>query len=372
MDSVVIKKCAEYKVDYIKKAIMEGLDMIGGIETFIKPGEKVLLKPNTLTGVSPDAAVTTHPEFLRAMIRIVKAKTQEVYVGDSPGGPFGFAPAAKKAGMFKVIEDEGAKLMEFKEDVQVSGKNSLAYKNFKISAEIQKMDKIINLPKIKTHQLMHMTLCVKNMFGLIPGMRKVEYHLKAGSDKELFAKMLVDFYNIVTPALNIVDGIVGLEGKGPGADGEPIKLGVILMGTGGFSLDHAIAKLCGVEPDRVYTNAVYKKYILKGAEPEYIIKGEQIKDVHKKIKTPPYDMRSNVPGPVYRLVKDLATPKPVFVREKCTGCLICVQNCPVTALKYEGKQKGVICDYKKCIRCYVCHELCTYKAIKISRGLFKK
>ena len=54
-------------------------------------------------------------------------------------------------------------------------------------------------------------------------------------------------------------------------------------------------------------------------------------------------------------------------KEKCTGCLICVRHCPVTALSYRGKAKGIKCDYKKCIRCFVCHEICPEKAVDLRR-----
>jgi ferredoxin len=270
--------------------------------------------------------------------------------------------------MSDVIKEEGVSFADFREETyEIFSTEKLAYKSFKIDPIVKTMDKIINLPKIKTHTLMLMTLCVKNMFGLIPGMRKVEYHLKGGHDRMIFAKMLVDFHSAIPPAINILDGIMAMEGNGPGSEGEMIKFGVILMGRNSFAVDAAAATLCGVDPYSIYTNDVYRKYMLKRADIQYAIRGDRIDGVIKKIKLPAQDLKSSVPPALYRFAKDMITTKPFFIKEKCTGCLTCVKHCPVTALRYEGKAKGIKCDYNKCIRCFVCHEICPDKAITVKQ-----
>jgi len=369
MDEVVIKKCSDYNLDEIKIKIEQGFELLGGISKYIKKGEKVLLKPNSLSPSPVDSAVTTHPVFLRAVIQVIKKQTDRIFVGDSPSVG-SYSSASKKTGMLPVIKEEGVQIVEFRDETyEIFSTEKLAYRSFKIDPVIKEMDKIINLPRIKTHSLMVMTMCVKNMFGLIPGMRKVEFHLKAGHDKMLFAKMLVDLNTARPPDLNILDGIIGMEGNGPGADGDPVNIGVILMGKNSFAVDTAAATLVGVDPYSIYTNDVYRKYMLKRNDIEYYIKGDRIEGVLKKIRVPDTDVKSNAPVFLFNFAKDMITTKPVYLKEKCTGCLICVKHCPVSALRYEGKKKGIICDYNKCIRCFVCHEVCPERAITIKKPL---
>jgi uncharacterized protein (DUF362 family)/Pyruvate/2-oxoacid:ferredoxin oxidoreductase delta subunit len=367
MDEVVIKKCSEYNLDEVRIKIEQGFELLGGINKFIKKGEKVLLKPNTLTPSPVDEAITTHPIFLQAVIQVIKKQTDKIYVGDSPAVG-AYSSASKKTGMFAVIKEEGVQIVDFKdESYEIFSTEKLAYKSFKVDPVIKEMDRIINLPKLKTHAFMLMTMCVKNMFGIIPGLRKVEYHLKAGHDRTLFAKMLVDLTTARPPDLNIMDGIIGMEGNGPGSDGDPVKLGVILMGKNSFAVDTAAATLLGVDPYSVYTNDIYRKYMLKRNDIEYYIKGDRIDGVLKKIKLPDVDIRARGQGFLFKFAKDMLTTKPIYLKDKCTGCLICVKHCPVTALRYTGKEKGIICDYNKCIRCFVCHEICPEKAITIKK-----
>lgn len=365
MDEVVIKKCPDYNLDGIKIKIEQGFDLLGGISRYIKKGEKVLLKPNSLSPSPVGSAVTTHPVFLKAVIQVIKKQTDRIFVGDSPAVGL-YSSASRKTGMLAVIKDEGVGIAEFRDETyEIFSTEKLAYRSFKVDPVIKEMDRIINLPRLKTHSFMLMTMCVKNMFGLIPGMRKMEFHLKAGHDRMLFAKMLVDLNTARPPDLNILDGITGMEGNGPGADGDPVDIGVILMGKNSFAVDVAAATLVGVDPYSIYTNDVYRKYMLKRNDVEYYIKGDRIEGVLKKIRLPPVDIRQRTPGFLYRFAKDLMTTKPVYLKERCTGCLICVKHCPVSALRYEGKKKGVICDYNKCIRCFVCHEVCPEKAVTV-------
>jgi len=366
--TIVVKKCEDYISEKIQKEIEDGLLLLGGIEKFINKDEKVLIKVNSLSSSRPETAVNTHPEFLRAVIKIIKKQTNEIYVGDSPAPGNNFKSAAYKNGMLKVIEEEKVKLVEFREEIEIESKTKLVYKKFKVDSIIKKVDKIINLPKLKTHTLMYLTLCIKNMFGILPGMRKPEFHLKAGRDKELFAKILIDLYFSREPDLNIVDGIYGVEGNGPGTGGSPVKTGIILIGTDGFAVDEVAAEITGLDLDMIWTNVIYKKLILKKGKIEYEIKGEKKENVFKKIKPPATDIKSSIPDFLYKFAKDIGLNKPVFIKEKCTGCLRCVNICPARALTYE-KGKGVKCDYEKCIRCFVCHEVCPERAIDIKKSI---
>ncbi len=365
---VVIKKCAVYELDEIIRILESGLEALGGLDHFVKPNEKVLLKVNCLFPSEPEKAVITHPVFLQAVIRVLKTITGDIIVGDSPG--FGNFAGSNKTGYKQVAAAENVKLVDFTEDGEIRNENGISYKSFKVTNFVNTVDKVINLPKLKTHGLMYMTLAVKNMLGTVAGTGKPSYHMRAGRDKLLFAQMLVDLYMAKPPVLNIMDGIIGMEGNGPGG-GDPVKTGVIVMGENGFAVDHVVPQIVGINPDRVYTNIVYKKNILKGAPIEVEIKGEKIADVFYKGFKPVADsdeggkMNKGMFGFISNVAKDLITPKQVYLKKLCTACLSCVKACPVDALVYDKKKKRIICDYDKCIRCFICQEICPEKAIVI-------
>jgi len=371
MENVVIKKCMEYDLEKVTAAIKDGFDLLGGLEKYINKDDKVLLKVNCLFPTEPEKAVTTHPVFLQAVIRVLKARTSNIFVGDSPG--FGsFLGGAKKCGYDQVAKDENITLVEFKEEEDIRYDAAINYKNFKVDGIINKADKIINLPKFKTHGLMYMTLAVKNMFGIIPGTNKAGYHFRAGRDKMLFAKMLVDLYRAKPPAMNIVDGIIGMEGNGPGS-GDPVNSGVIVMGQDGFSVDHVLPQIAGLDPDKVWTNLVYTKFVNNGKAPEVNVLGEKIQDVKGKKFVPVAEDRGTAMfGPKFmrNFIKDLLSPKQVYIKEKCTACLKCVKSCPVDALVYNKEKKKIDCDYDKCISCFICQEICPEGAIVIRKPLF--
>ena len=370
-EKVVIKKCAAYELAAVKDAVRSGFDLLGGIDRFVKKGEKVLIKVNCLFPAEPEKAVTTHPVFLKAVVQLVKEQTGGIIIGDSPG--FGNFSGSNKTGYKQVALEEGVKLVDFRDDGEVKNPGALIYKSFKATDHVNRVDKIINLPKLKTHGLMYMTLAVKNMFGIIAGTGKPAFHLKAGRDKLLFAQMLVDLYGSKPPAINIMDGITAMEGNGPGG-GDPVNTGVIIMGQNGFAVDNIAPQVVGLNPDRVYTNAVYRKNNLGGRAIEVEVLGDALESVrYKGVFKPSPDAdeagekmnRGLMFGFLKRYLKDEITPKQIYLKEKCTGCLSCVKACPVDALVYDNKKKRIICDYEKCIRCFICQEICPEKAIVI-------
>ena len=174
----------------------------------------MLIKPNLLAGKHPDRAVTTHPEIVRQVILLVQGAGGKVSVGDSPGlgKP---ANVARKCGILDVIEETGARFAPFEESVPISLRTG-TFHHLEVAREALDADVIINLPKLKTHQMMGYTGAVKNLFGLVVGMRKARLHLQAGTDKAFFALMLLELAERFKPAFSIMDAVVGMEGNGPG------------------------------------------------------------------------------------------------------------------------------------------------------------
>jgi len=364
---IVLKNCGDYDLEEIKKTLKQGFELLGGLDKFIKKGEKVLLKPNALLPVGPETAVVTHPVFVKAVIQVIKEQTQKIFIGESPGAG-NYRMAAAASGVKKVAEEEKAVIIDFKGNAPVKNPDKLVYGEFMLDKRLLEMDKIINLPKLKTHALMQMTLCVKNMYGIIGGLKKLDYHAKAEKDKILFAKVLVDIYRTKPPDFNIIDGITAMEGDGPGTGGKPVNLGIVIMGADGFAIDRMVPELVGADPYRVYTNRVYRDFVNNGKEAVYNVLGGEVK-VIKKFEMPPDISRAGMFGFFINLLRDYFTTKPKFHADRCTGCLVCVKHCPVKALEYTGKKKGIKCDYKKCISCFCCHEMCPDNAVSIKKPL---
>ena len=178
---VSLQALPDYAPARVQDALLQLLDPLGGMPSFVKPGQTVLIKPNMLSGKSPDKAVTTHPEIVRQVILLAKEAGGSIWVGDSPG--LGKPESvARKCGIMDVIEETGAQFVPFEESVPIALQEG-TFHHLEVAREALEADVIINLPKLKTHQMMGYTGAVKNMFGLVVGMRKVRLHLQAGTDK---------------------------------------------------------------------------------------------------------------------------------------------------------------------------------------------
>jgi uncharacterized protein (DUF362 family) len=219
--SVSIVRCPNYDKDKVLSGLQRSIDLIGGIQTFVKKGNRVLIKPNLLFGKSPEKAVTTHPSILRGMIQIVREAGGVPFIGDSPSVG-SLMKTAEKAGIKAVADEMECPLVEFNRPVLPPKGGGKIFKQLEIDQIVLEADVIINLPKFKTHTLTLLTLGVKNLFGCIPGPRKALWHLKAGEDRKAFAQILVDVYQVIRPSLTILDGIMGMEGNGPNS-GRPIR-----------------------------------------------------------------------------------------------------------------------------------------------------
>jgi len=212
--SVSIVKCLNYDEEIVLNELRRSIDLIGGIQTFVAKGNRVLLKPNLLYGRSPEKAVTTHPAIVKGMIQIVREAGGVPFIGDSPSVG-STIKAAEKAGIKTVAEEMKCPLVEFDKPVFPTKGRGKIFKQLEIDQTVLEADVIINLPKWKTHTQMLLTLGVKNLFGCIPGPRKAVWHLKAGEDRKTFAQILVDVYQVIRPSLTVLDGVVGMEGNGP-------------------------------------------------------------------------------------------------------------------------------------------------------------
>ena len=363
---VSMQALPDYHPSHVEGALQLLLEPLGGIAHFVKPGHNVLIKPNLLAGKSPVKAVTTHPEIVRQLIQLAQRAGGSVVVGDSPG--LGKPESvARKCGIMQVVEETGARFASFQESVPVNLATG-TFHQLEVAREALEADVIINLPKLKTHQMMGYTGAVKNLFGLVVGMRKARLHLQAGTDKTFFALMLLELAERFKPALSIMDAVVGMEGNGPGS-GDPVQLGALLASSHPMALDTVATAMVNLPEQSVWTQRVARQTGRQGVDlAEIELLGVPLANLKTTRFRPAKssDVNFGLPRPVKNLIKNAISAQPEITLD-CQLCGHCVTHCPPQAMTMS--KRGVTIDYARCIRCFCCQELCPHAAIATRQGV---
>ena len=366
---VSIVRCSDYS--NVKNAIKESLDLIGGLETIISPGNHVLLKPNLLSIRPPEDAVTTHPAVVSAMCELVLDLGGIPIIGDGAGitrpGSTSTSQALKVSGMEAVASRYEIELRNFEtygySKVDIPG--SRQFSSLYISRAVLEADVIISLPKLKTHELTLYTGAVKNFFGTLPQKYRKQAH--ALEDRNRFGEALIDLYSVVKPHLAVMDGVVGMEGNGP-SNGTPICAGVILASFDCVNLDIIASKLIGIDPLKVPTNKAALARGFGNENPE--IAGTPVENVKIGFKGPEGGVTALLPPFLMRVLRKQLTVKPYIDPLICVSCKACVLNCSAHAIEEAGKALKI--NDEKCIQCYCCRELCPKDAVGIKKSLLLK
>ncbi len=242
--TVSLIRATAYELANLEANLETLLAPLGGMAAFVKPGDRVLLKPNLLTGARPTKECVTRPEIAYCVAKMVQAAGGKPFLGDGPA--FGSARGVAKAnGYLPLIEALDIPIVEF------SGKRYATigeeFNHLLLSKEAMEADVVINLPKVKSHMQLTVTLGVKNLFGCVPGKMKAWWHMEAGKDADRFGDMLVETARSINPDLTILDGIIGHEGNGPSA-GEPRDLGILAASTDVFAIDVAMLEILKIDP----------------------------------------------------------------------------------------------------------------------------
>lgn len=360
----------------VYSSVTKGLNLLGGVRNFARPGEKILLKPNLLASSTPEQAVTVHPEVFRGVAESFRQTGASLFFGDSPGKG---RPdrVAKRCGIQHVADQLNIPLADFRTVVKVNNPQARIAKQLPLAASLLQMDGIVSISKMKTHALTRITGAVKNQFGYIPGILKGEFHVKMPNIYD-FSTVLVDITKTIKPRLFVMDGIVAMEGNGP-RGGEPRRMGVLLFSRDPVALDTVFCRLIQLNPAVVPFLPIASELGLGTCDEKDIeIIGDGLDDLiqndFKVIRKKPDAMISARHFPPF--LKSLISPKPVIDKAKCTNCGSCVIQCPLKpkAVNWHPRHKDSppIYNYKACIRCYCCQEICPSQAISVKTPLLGK
>ena len=371
-NTVSLIRCETYNPTDVEAAIRQSFDNLGGIERYINKGDKVLLKLNLLMRKHPDAAATTHSEFARALCNVLIEYGANVVIGDSPGGPFtkGMLNSIYKGcGIEAIAKDTGATLNWNLNSAKRNNPDALFLKNLTITDMLNDVDKVISVSKLKTHGMMVYTGAVKNLFGVIPGTIKAEYHFNMPEIDD-FADALIDICLAAKPTLSFMDGIVGMEGAGP-SSGNPRKIGAVIASDSPYHLDKVASHIIGFSEAEVPTvkRSIDRGLCASGFD-DIEFMGDNVSSFvisdFERAKAINHDFVNFLPKFMRPFFKKRLKAIPKFEVEKCVGCGDCARLCPAKVLEIENRLP-ILVDRNGCISCFCCQELCPKAAVKVHR-----
>ncbi len=284
-----IGKVKDYQSDIVS-VIVAGLN-----ELKIGPdrlrGKRILLKPNLIESVAGQH-ITTHPLVIRGAVEaFLKLGAGQITVGEGPGHSRDSMRVMEEVGLVDVLSEDDIPFVDFNYDDIYTVPNACKYsplKAFSLPVTLRDVDWIVSMPKMKTHHLAGVTLSMKNLFGVLPGIiygwPKNVLHF-AGIDK-----CILDINATVKPHLAIVDGIIGMEGDGP-IMGTPHFAGVIVVGQNLPAVDGTCVRIMGYDPNKVLYLHDASRILGPIAENKIMQRGETIRSVVTKFK-----LEENIPA----------------------------------------------------------------------------
>lgn len=378
MPDVVIVPCDQYTVEACKDALAHVLSPIGGLD-WVRAGMRVAIKANLVSHMKPEKAATTHPAMLCALVQLLRQRGAEVVIGDSPGGLYNsaYVGSVYRATGVHAVEQYGGRLNEDFSQAIAENPDGMVCKRFPYTAYLNQADAIINFCKLKSHGMMGMSNAAKNLFGVIPGTRKPEFHFQF-PDAADFARMIVDLDEYFKPALSICDAVVGMEGNGPTA-GTPRKIGAVLASYSPHKLDLACAKLIGLNVHQVPTLAAalergliperVEDLEICGTLDDWVVPDFQLVENRNSLQ-----FQNLLPGVLGKwtggTVKRLLGSTPRVDPKECIGCRKCHDICPAKAITMSHNLPNI--DRKRCICCFCCQEFCPKGAMKVHRPVIAR
>lgn len=370
LKKVFVAKVAEYDESIIKSEISAAFSSLGvDLSAFV--GKKVVIKPNFIMKMSPDAAATTNPAVIGAVVSLLNDAGIRPVIAESPGGVYS---AARLSAVYRTV---GIADFPEKYDCELNldvSKETVNYpdgkttKTFEIIKPIADADVIFDVCKLKSHSLTKMSAATKNLYGTVPGLTKFELHA-AYPDIGDFSSMLCDLASMICEKKTVIavtDAIIGMEGEGP-TGGSPKKIGALLVSESVFASDVVAAKILGMDVSTVLhlSEAVSRGLVpadingtdVLGASPEEMTVSDFVLPRSQNVGVLEFFSKGKM-GELFR-------PRP-YVTKTCRACGECVRSCPQHTIELSGGRARI--NAKKCIRCFCCQELCPFKAIKTRRN----
>ncbi len=375
MSDVVVLKTSD---DAVEQTVRMLFEMAGGIEKYVSAGERVLVKPNFLAPKKSTTGVTTDLRVIEAVVKMVLDQNAIPVVGDGVPIAFDAEITFKRLGMRRLADKHGIELVnmdQYPSEI-VTIENAMVLKEIPISRLVFEVDKIINVPVMKTHSQTTVTLGMKNLKGCVPGKHKLTAHRLGVS------RAVVDLNTVIKPTFTVMDAIECMEGNGP-MNGRSKRMDLLLGSDDVLALEIVAAKIMGLDPYTVrHIQLARDKDIGEYKFKNIRVLGAGIDEVKSDFLIPATKMNRWFGALLLgRLIPTLAwcgldmtgiaqrayerfLPYPAFT-DKCTGCGKCMVNCPEQAIMFESEKHPVI-DKNRCIKCYVCDEVCMFGNVKIS------
>jgi uncharacterized protein (DUF362 family) len=370
-NDVAAVSCSSYERGLVQESVARAFELLGGPGAVVSPGQSVFVKVNGLIPAAPEKAVTTHPEVVRAVVEQIMTVTPRVTIGDSPGGVYNktmLKRVYEKCGFAAVAEETGATLNSDFSVRQKKVPEAKTMKSFTLCGAMIEADRLVSVSKFKTHLQMNITGAIKNMFGVVPGLTKFNYHSKYTTDED-FADLMVDVVLAAGPGFHVIDAVEAMDGNGPRA-GDIKKMEIMAAGRDAFALDRLMMDLAGIPPGaNKPLGAAIKRGLISGDLRELRVLGDGLEALRVEGFRLPVkkDMTARLPSFLTDLVAAKLSMRPSPDPAVCTACGKCAEICPEGAISIVDRAARV--DLSKCIKCYCCHELCEYDAIELERPL---
>jgi uncharacterized protein (DUF362 family)/ferredoxin len=365
----------------IEEAITKAIGLIGGVGRYVNKGDKVLVKPNFCTAKLSSSGVTTNLEIVDGLVKLVLEVGGSPIIGEGSIYPFSTSRVFEKLGAYELGTKYGIDVVDLNEDeiAEVSVPNPLVLKSIRIAKTALTCDKIISVAKLKMHEIVKVSLSLKNMKGVLPGIEKHVTHRKG------LEKAIADLCSIIKPTLAVIDGIVG----GAGATslmGKPVGSNLILAGNDPVAVDAVASYIMGFNPGEI---GVLKYASMKGVGTANIqnikVRGEELENLRLKI-APLFskqkfkdrlfryfqrkidNMFYRTTYPITRILPKayptmycIGDLKISFDRNACTKCGRCVLVCPNGAIFLEKGYPKI--NVAACKSCLYCIEACSFGAL---------
>lgn len=366
---VALAACDGYGRDQVEEAAGRLFAEFGGAGSLLEPGRSVFIKSNAVLPAAPGSGVVTNPEVVRAVVNEFLEVTDDVTIGDSPGGPYNQAMLKRvydKTGLADVARDTGAGLGLDTRTVDMSFPGGKVIKRVTLCSAMVEADCLVSVAKFKSHRFMNVTGPIKNLYGAVPGTTKLAYHSRFAGERE-FAELVVDVCLAAAADFHVLDAVDVIDGDGS-RKGAIRRMGALAAGLDPFAVESLVLDLAGLEAtDSKPLHAAIRRGLCPAGTGWFEVLG----DSTETLRSPGFRLPSENIFSEHTLARlsgrasrfFAVTPRPI--PGVCTRCGKCMEVCPRGAISM-GREAAVV-DLRKCIRCFCCDELCEAKAIGIRR-----